>query len=183
MCQGFVQCLNLGDNHWITISTLGCTPGTVIVYDSLNLRLSKSLKNIVADLIHTSNSTIVIKYANMQYQRGGSDCGLFAIATACVVCNGDDPTSLHFEQPLMREHLLKALESKKLSPFPSQHRRVAISQTREEILEVFYVCRMPNDGKTILQCSACQEWYHCNCVRVQKRFLNPKVPWICGTCK
>ena len=30
----FVQCLNLANSHWIMVSTAGCVPGVVNVYDS-----------------------------------------------------------------------------------------------------------------------------------------------------
>ena len=39
----FIQCLNLGGSHWITLSSIGCEPATVRVYDSMNLRLSSTL--------------------------------------------------------------------------------------------------------------------------------------------
>ena len=32
----FVQILNVSSNHWILISTIGCPPATVNVYDSLH---------------------------------------------------------------------------------------------------------------------------------------------------
>ena len=40
----FVQCLNVFNNHWITISTVGCVPLVVNVYDSLHVELTTSLK-------------------------------------------------------------------------------------------------------------------------------------------
>ena len=40
----FVQCLNLANNHWIMVSTIGCVPGVINVYDSLHLRLLTSLR-------------------------------------------------------------------------------------------------------------------------------------------
>ena len=52
----FIQCLNVAGMHWITIATVGCTPGTIRVYDSLNKKLTKALKNTVADLLHSSTN-------------------------------------------------------------------------------------------------------------------------------
>ena len=86
----FVQCLIVGGNHWITISSVGCNPGTINVYDSMNCnKLTSNLKGIVADLLHMTN-----KYKKMQYQISGNDCGLFAVAPACSICNGYDPSTL-----------------------------------------------------------------------------------------
>ena len=54
----FVQILHHGQNHWITISTVGCSSNTVHVYDSLNLPFTKDLEAIVADLLFTNNTHI-----------------------------------------------------------------------------------------------------------------------------
>ena len=51
----FVQILHHGQNHWITISTVGCSSNTVHVYDTLNLPFTKDLEAIVADLLFTNN--------------------------------------------------------------------------------------------------------------------------------
>ena len=115
----FVQCLNLADNHWTTVSTVGCVPGVVNVYDSLNYGLTTSIKRTIANLVHTDKPTITIQRAPMQLQRGGSDCGLFAIASATAICNGQSPENIQFDQSQMRPHLLKCLEDKLLMPFPS----------------------------------------------------------------
>ena len=110
----------MSHNHWITISTVGCVPGLVNVYDSLHLRLPTSLKCIIADLLHTNEGSILVQYMHMQDQGGGSDCGLFAIATATTICNGQDPAALQFDQSHMRQHLLNAFETNILMPFPSR---------------------------------------------------------------
>ena len=88
----FIQCLNVAGMHWIIIATVGCTRGTVRVYDSLNKKLTKSLKNTVADVLHSSTKKIEVEYVNVQYQLGSDDCGLFAIANACEICFGRNPS-------------------------------------------------------------------------------------------
>ena len=115
----FIQILNLANNHWITVSTVGCVPGVVNVYDSLQLGLSTSVKRTIANLLHTNKPTIVVQQARMQLQSGGSDCGLFAVATATAICTGQNPENIQFNQRLMRQHLLKCLEEKLLLPFRS----------------------------------------------------------------
>ena len=103
----FVQILHHGQNHWIIISTVGCSSNTVHVYDSLNLPFTKDLEAILADLLFTNNTHIILKNIKIQYQRGTNDCGLFAIATACAICNGHNPAELKFNQKCMRQHLLE----------------------------------------------------------------------------
>ena len=62
----YVQILNREGNRWIAISTVGCNPGAVNVYDSMNLSLSKELlSTVAADLMHVSVDNIVVKYIKM----------------------------------------------------------------------------------------------------------------------
>eukprot|EP00731_Ephydatia_muelleri_P022827 Em0015g410a len=87
----FIQCLHENGNHWITVPTVGCSSGVVQVFDSSHhLKLSHSLKCIIADMLQASKDSIVLEYIKMQEQSGASDCGLFAIATATAICNGQD---------------------------------------------------------------------------------------------
>ena len=47
----FIQLLNVGSQHWITVSNIGCnTPFSVKVYDSMHWRLTGHEKKVVADL-------------------------------------------------------------------------------------------------------------------------------------
>ena len=113
----FVQCLNLSSSHWITVSTVGCPPATIKVFDSLNLTLSSSLIKTIGSLIHTDKRYFTIEYTDMYEQAGSNDCGLFALASACAICNDHDPSALKFKQSNMRSHLLSAFKKKKLLPF------------------------------------------------------------------
>ena len=86
--------------------------------------------------------TIVIQHVHMQQQSGSSDCGLFALATAAAICNGLNPGSLEFQQRLMREHLRKSLQRKKLLPFPFKEvpRRIPEFVLKDR-LRIYCVCR------------------------------------------
>ena len=165
----FIQVLNLANNHWITVSTVGCVPGVV------------NVKRTIANLLHTNKSTIVVQQARMQLQSGGSDCGLFAIATATAICNGQNPENIQFNQHLLRQHLLKCLKEKLLLPFQSTKapkRRPGVA-SRERI-HVYCTCRLPDDGRKMIQCTSCKMWYHCNCMKLSQRMMK-NIPWYCGT--
>ncbi len=95
--KDFIQCLHVLSNHWILISSVGCPANVILVYDSMNTRLSTSNKAIVADLLQSEHH-ITIKYVKTQYQKGYSDCGLFAIANAVAICNGLSPEYLKYDQ-------------------------------------------------------------------------------------
>ena len=79
------------------------------------------MKKTVADLLQTKKEHNIIQYINTQVQEGGSDCGLFAIATATTLCQ--DPVDLEYDQISMQSHLLKAFSMKTLLRFPAKTTR------------------------------------------------------------
>ena len=178
----FIQILNREGNHWITISTVGCNPGTVNVYDSMNLPLSKELLSTVADLMHVSDDSIVVKYIKMQYQVGSSDCGLFAIASACAVCKGRNPGEMKFKQELMRHHLLMSLDNAVLTLFPYKPLRKHQPNIKEKRIPVYCVCRQPYNGEKMIECSICKKWFHCSCMHVSDMNISELV-WVCKCCR
>ena len=46
----------------------------------------------MSDLMHSAGKRITVQYVNVQYKKGSQDCGLFAIAFACEICFGKDPS-------------------------------------------------------------------------------------------
>ncbi|KAL5509715.1 hypothetical protein EMCRGX_G005133 [Ephydatia muelleri] len=132
----FVQCLNIRDNHWIEVSAASSIPDTINVYDSLNGTLTETLKQIIADLMHSVGKQITVQYVNVQFQKGSQDCGLFAIAFACEICFAKDPSSVKFVQSTMRQHLIKGLEQGNILPFPSAVRRQRSQVVRQEVFKI-----------------------------------------------
>ena len=181
----FVQVLNVNGNHWMTISTVGCTTGSVKVYDSMHLKLSPRTKKLVADLMMTRDKAIVVTYSNVQWQSGGSDCGLFALAFATSLCEGHDPATILYDQPRMRDHLLSCIIAGKITTFPqrSSRRRARVNKAETELIPVFCKCRLPDDGGIMIQCSQCDEWYHESCIRLPDKYLNSELSWCCSQCK
>jgi len=45
-----------------------------------------------------------------QTQKGGTDCGLFAIANMTALAHGVDPLLVHFDQSKMRVHFIARFE-------------------------------------------------------------------------
>ena len=107
------------NKHWICISTIGCSPVHVRVYDSLFTYPSSSAVRQICNLVRTHKSTLVVEMMDVQIQSGGDDCGLFAIAFAFALCSGRNPCNVTFTQQLMRDHLSSCFHVRKLSPFPS----------------------------------------------------------------
>ena len=145
----FVQILNLGRSHWNTVSTVGCRPAQVKVYDSMHMHLTSSVKKTLAELLQTKSNKITIEYMDMQLRKGSSDCGLFAIATATASCHAQNSVHLEYLQGSMRKHLLKAFEVKALHPFPGKMIKKCNESLQTESIQVYCKCRLPDDGRQI----------------------------------
>ena len=50
---------------------------------------------------------IVLKFVNVQQQRGSNDCGLFAIGFFISFFNDEDPSDKLYVQDEMRQHFIK----------------------------------------------------------------------------
>ena len=97
-----MQVLNIDGNHWITVSNIGCDINHIKVYDSLYRRIPKSGRQkfltSLAMLLNTNEQYMKIEWVDMEKQKGGHDCGLFAIASAVCLSNGGDPKEQAFDQ-------------------------------------------------------------------------------------
>ena len=177
----FVQVLHVNKNHWITISNVGCKAASIRVFDSLNLSLSPTEIKVIAEILYTFNKLMVIEYADMPFQCGSDDCGLFAIAYACSICNGKDPSQENFTQK-MRSHLLKGLEKTSLTPFPSRKRAHKACKWRRQEVALYCTCRLPRDSRQLVQCSTCKEWYHPECLKIPSKYINSQEAWLGNSC-
>ncbi len=83
----FVQILNVRGSHWVTVSNIGCEQNCIKVYDSIPYGdLSSRARKQISALICSDANQIIMKFPSVQQQKGGSDCGLFAIAFAATLC-------------------------------------------------------------------------------------------------
>ena len=184
----FVQILNNGRGHWLTISTIGTTHPEVQVYDSMYMFANQCIVAQTASLLHTNHSAITLSFMDTQKQCGQCDCGLFAVAFATALVFGEHPGTHFFDQQGMRRHLWKCLERRQMSMFPVKKiRRGTPTVKTTEDVEVFCVCRMPDmrsDDDKWIECTKCKEWYHVDtCVKVSESVLQAvKEPWFCGNC-
>ena len=131
-----VQILNDSNKHWVCVSTIGCPPNTINIYDSLCGKVSPHIIKQIAALLHCSAPHFTIQITSSQLQEGGSDCGLFTIAAATSLCNGESPNSICWDQKLMQAHLLKSFEQRKIKPFPGwelHERRIEEEEVVKEL--------------------------------------------------
>ena len=58
---------------------VGCENGVVNVYDSLYSSVSSKTITLIASMVSTSVSTLVVRMMDVERQSNGSDCGALAI--------------------------------------------------------------------------------------------------------
>ena len=86
----FVQVLNVSGSHLITVSTIGCQPGVVSIYDSIpSCGVPTHTKEQIAAIIFNQDKEVTLEFQAVQSQRGSSDCGLFALAFVTSLCSGE----------------------------------------------------------------------------------------------
>ena len=125
----------------------------------------------------------MVSYMDVQLQAGGSDCGLFALAFATSLCNGEKPEAVLYEQSSLRNHLFSGIMQQKLLPFPNKRKRKP-RQPIDQWIPVFRVCRLIDDGRKMIQCAHCREWFHVSCVQVETKYIkNVGLDWNCNACQ
>ena len=157
--------------HWVCLSTVGCPPDTIHIYDSQNnTDISPILQKRLASLIQPASHSLTVEVMASQAQEGCSDCGLFAVAHAVALSSGQAPSSTHWDQDRMRPHLVACLQAGAFKPFPGKP-----MSAKEKILSTvnipgFCHCRhqMIDQAKKIAKCRLCQEWFHAKCDDIPK---------------
>ncbi len=181
-CWLAVQIHYNGHMHWVATA---CLDGKVYLFDSLaGDILPSSLEEQIAAIYGdvAKKSAIMVTRVAVQQQSGSVDCGLFAIAYAFHAALGDDVSQLRFNQSQMRRHLLKCFSQQELTPFPETQNSVSTSATKHHFVHLYCSCRRPESyDRFMIQCDACDEWYHVKCVGLSKSKFPKK--WLCKNCK
>lgn len=113
----FIQLLHTGNDHWVCISSIGCVPGYVNLYDSLfHDIISEEVEDQTNDLL--GGSLVGLNFVPVQQQSNGSDCGVFAIAFATCLVLETDPRQVTFDVNGIRHHLASCLRNRAISMFP-----------------------------------------------------------------
>ena len=178
----FVQIINTGA-HWVCMSTISTSPGTVKLYDTLyNTANSIAIRHACHMLMFPGDSVSFVN-EKVQRQLNHDDCGLFALAIATDLCHSVDPVTQSYDQSKLRQHYVNCLESRKMAPFPKTSRRVIHHLgTEKQTIAIYCVCRLPNDKQEYVQCFHCHGWYHPSCVNVPEWALKTKRRWRCDKC-
>lgn len=113
----FIQILHTGSDQWVCVSSTGCLPGKVGLYDSLfHDVISQEIEEQTNDLL--GGHSVELQFVPVQQQTNDSNCGVFAIAFAVPLALGRNPKQVTFDTPRMRPHLAACLKPQKISMFP-----------------------------------------------------------------
>ena len=83
--NNYIQIVHSCSCHWITVSSIGCQPGEVDIYDSLYRDIDDATIRRIEKVF---GSSITFNLPDVQKQVGFTDCGLFAIAFATNLAFG-----------------------------------------------------------------------------------------------
>ena len=166
----FVQILHDGNNnagHWVTVSNVQTPPSHDIeLHDSMSGPPNTYIKWQCSSILMTIRPSIEMALNTTQRQKGGIDCGLYAIAAATSLCFGVYPNEGQFDQSQLRQHLLSCLEEGSMSLFPCLA-PAAKPNVKRISIPVNSTCRLfDNTKERMAECSICMEWYHQSCLGV-----------------
>ena len=163
----FVQILNCDRKNWICVSTVGCQPGKVNVFDSMRIgEIPLSTKEAIASLLGTTRKSISL-IVDVQQQSNSYDCGLFALAYASSICDGVDPTTINYKQYNLHPHFLKCLMKGEYHNFPIEPVHRNPGHPLRNSFRVYCTCRLPDSGDDMIRCERCSQWYHYTCVGIE----------------
>ena len=127
LAHNFVQIIHVGDSRWACISNNFCKKDKSHVaelFDSMHTEPGSTIKEQICTILRCEKPFLTIRVINVQQQKLGDSCGLFAIAMALDICEGRDPFLSFYSEVEMRFHLEKCFKSKRLTKFPEDSIRV-----------------------------------------------------------
>ena len=113
-----MQMHHIDGNHWVLSTSIG-TCGVIQVYDSNKPdNISNDLMRQLNSLYSADGSDVCAEMMNCPQQINMSDCGVYVIAFAIELLQGQNLSSVEFDQGQMRPHLLQCFLNEKLTAFP-----------------------------------------------------------------
>ena len=167
----FIQILNKGGNHWIVVSNSMTDSNVVEVYDSgyqlwpytaehtalLNLQISCLLK--------TESEFINVRFADVQQQTDGHNCGFFSFAFCASLIKDEDPRKINYFTEYLRPHMSACIRNGLISKFPSESsERKHVGYFCEYRLDIHCICRLPARNNMIV-CKSCFKQFHSDCIK------------------
>jgi hypothetical protein len=87
-------------DHWVLLTNFGCDSSTWHVYDSLYnpnyvFYLDKMFHHF--ETFDQKNDVFFVTHRDIVRQSGTTDCGLFALGILYSLCDGKNPSLIHFK--------------------------------------------------------------------------------------
>jgi hypothetical protein len=117
-----IYVIHVHGNHWLTAFIEGGS-NRGQVYDSL------SMGRVPPDCQHQIEKVspgTKLELVQMQQQSNGRDCGLFALAAACDLAEGNEPSGLQYDEESLRSHFIGCIESESICVFPRRNERLQV---------------------------------------------------------
>ena len=190
----FIQVLHVSNNHWVMTTNIKtrtkeiAPPDTVYLYDSnmtMNPSLPDEVSSAICSFLKIKSCKLKVDYVNIQQQENSNDCGAFALACATELALGGNPATCKWDQRTMRHHITTCLESRRMLPFPKCGIRKLSRWNwirHTAILEIYCICRRPDDGTKMIECISCLKWFHLSCMDLRSRKSYKQMKWSCPEC-
>ena len=111
-----IQVIHSRGDHWIVAALIPPIDNVVLVYDTVYNTIDQTTKKVIFNLFSTSKSMELVPVSR---QKGGVDCGVFAVAIATALAHQQNPALIEFAQSAMQPHLVACFESGQFSSFPT----------------------------------------------------------------
>uniref|UniRef100_A0A1X7UP66 PHD-type domain-containing protein n=1 Tax=Amphimedon queenslandica TaxID=400682 RepID=A0A1X7UP66_AMPQE len=111
------------------------------------------------------NRHILFHFPEVEQQKDGSSCGLFALAFAFDVCDRKDPSLREYFPDNFCRHFHTCLIQQEITSFPSSKITMAVKPPSIIRHVKIYSC-LPDSGDDMVKCSKCSDWYHFTCVGI-----------------
>jgi hypothetical protein len=117
----WLQVVQDGSNHWALVAKGFSQPEQVLVYDSMPRTPwdNAHVLSCMSSLLKTPEKEMTYLVKTCQRQSNGFDYGVFAIAFATSLANGEDRATRLYDPKKLRSQLVKCMAAKKLTLFPS----------------------------------------------------------------
>ena len=177
------------NKHWFCATNRNCADGHLSVYCSLQMNPSSQCMAAVANLFNIEHQSLTLNIMNVVKQRGAIDCGLYAVAYAEILCREQDPCNIVLNQALMRKHVLRCLQERRIKEFPVLCNRTIHHQVvRSFKVSLYCSCRSTHQpGESMLQCDGCTEWYHQRCLKLSEaafaKLAETQSTYNCARCE
>jgi len=163
----FVQALQVGKSHWLTVSNKQCPPGTICVYDSTKGAITADTNNQVAAVMHYKEVEIVLEVRSVVVIAAFMQRTNFVLAMTHMGTRSTSLTPLEIPRERSNQTI-------------SERDRDLVALLGLQLETLFCNCCMPEGWSANMA-----RWYgsyHKTCINNPKTaFSRKREPWACET--